>query len=349
MQGQEIVAVLSKWIRFANNNSSEDNLAAFCPFHKGGNESSPALYVYVGPPTVHTQPGAAFCHACNEGWNLPRLLYKLGATPGYVDRVKKDIAVEKAHQIEVPRVDTVDFTQTTLPEEVLAVFDYCPRALVRAGFDPDLLRENDVGFDRDRRRITFGIRDHLGNLVGVSGRTVIDEEPRYKVYKSEFYDIAGRGYELKKSKCLWGLDKFYHTRLHLRCDEPVVVCEGFKAALWVKQAGFSDVVCLLGAALSYEQTFLLSRITDHAVLFLDNDAAGRKSTWKYAQQLKSIDRLRIVEYGTFARISPDDLSLEQVEEHVNRAPRALEWSVANGNRTRQYLVAGMETTPGGDR
>lgn len=348
MQGPEVAAVLSRWIRFQNINDTSDNLAAFCPFHRNGQETSPALYVYVGPPTHDVQPGTAFCHACGEGWTLPRLLYKLGATPSYVDRIKKDIAVEQAQQVHLARIDTLDFSQITLPETVLSVFDYCPRALLDAGFSEELLKDNDVGFDRDRRRIIFGIRDHLGNLVGVSGRTVVNEEPRYKVYKSEFYPVAGSQYELKKSKCLWGLDKFYHARLHLQGDEPIIVCEGFKAALWVKQAGLTDVVCLLGAALSFEQEQLLVRVTNSVVLFLDNDTAGRKATWKYAHKLrKRLADVRIVDYKTWAPLSPDDLTLAQVQEAIVKAPDALTWSTKHGSATRQYMGT-IPAPDGGD-
>jgi 5S rRNA maturation endonuclease (ribonuclease M5) len=332
MQGEEVASILSKWLKFQNVGAGSENLAAFCPFHKGGNESSPSMYVYVGKPTGKAQPGSTFCHTCNEGWTLSRLLYKLGADRQIVEMVRTELANTNKNKDPHKELDLklgqLDFSQFVLPETLLGVYDYCPREMLRSGFTPEIIKDHDIGFDRDLRRITFPIRDHLGNLVGVSGRTVIDEEPRYKVYRSEFYSIAGRNYKCEKSKILWGLDKFYHARLHLPSAEPVILCEGFKAALWVKQAGFSDVVALFGAALSAEQHILLSRVASEAVLFLDNDSAGRRASWTISRQVTDLD-LKIVDYGTFNELSPDDLSIDAVKEKVTNAPRAADWRRRN--------------------
>lgn len=345
MQGSEVASILAKWLRFQDIHSSSDNLAVFCPFHKGGQEEAPSMYVYVGAPTRRVQPGAAFCHTCNAGWTLPALLYKLGADRALVETVRNELKESTKPRDTLRALDLqmgeLSFEQDVLPETVLAVFDYKPRALLTAGFREDIIREYDIGFDRDRRRITFAIRDHLGNLVGVSGRTVIDEEPRYKVYRSEFFPIMGSHYECEKSKVLWGLDKFYHARLHSPSHEPVVICEGFKAALWVRQAGFSDVVCLLGVALSPEQHVLLSRVATEAVLFLDNDPPGRKATWKLSRQVSDLD-LRIVHYEDAEfKLSPDDLAMTTVQERVSAAPRAAEWRKRNA----KSVMGGIPENP----
>ncbi|MBM3203488.1 toprim domain-containing protein, partial [Candidatus Woesearchaeota archaeon] len=191
----------------------------------------------------------------------------------------------------------------------------------------DILRDNDVGFDRDRRRITFGLRDHHGNLAGVSGRTVIDEEPRYKIYRAEFKSIAP-GYELDKSRILWGLDKFYHSRLHVGSEGPVVVCEGFKAALWVKQAGHEDVVAVIGSSVSHAQHVLLSRVATEVVLFFDNDTAGVKAAWKFSRILGDMD-VKVANYGTSQPISPDDLTPERVRVAIETALPASVWRKTN--------------------
>ena len=294
------------------------------------------MYVYVGRPRPDVQPGTAFCHTCNRGWTLLSLLMSLGVPPSVLASVREQIAEDAKYLVTLDKTATLNFDNPHLPEQVLAVFDYCPRALVEQGFAPQLLRENDVGFDRDRQRITFGIRDHYGNLVGVSGRSVVGEEPRYKVYKSEFAGIIP-GYELKKSKLIWGLDKIYQTRLHFGDDAPVVVCEGFKAALWTKQAGFDNAVALLGVALSFEQRTLLSRITNEVVLFLDHNSAGRRSTWKLSGLLKGVD-VRIVDYDSTNDLQPDDLTLGRVRELVDGAPSAREWRYKHGKQMGQLAA-----------
>lgn len=328
MTGEEAAGILSKWLRFSNINAHLDNLAAYCPFHKQGQESSPSLYVYVGRPTGRAQPGASYCHTCGKGWTLTALLTQLGADRHIIDVVKEELQEKKRNKedpvlIQDRLMGGLSFEQHTLPEALLATFDYCPRDLLTAGFDRDLLKEYDIGFDRDRLRIIFPFRDHWGNLVGVSGRTVVDEIPRYKIYKEEFFSVAGRSYECEKSKILWGLDKLYHARLHYDSG-PLIVCEGFKAALWVKQAGLDDVVALIGTAISPEQEVLLTRVASEIVLFLDNDGAGVKATWRHSRRLASTD-LRIVHFPKIDGRAPDDLSPTEVRKLVAEAPRASEW------------------------
>ena len=328
MASTDIVALLSRWLRFADASSRADNLAAFCPFHKGGKEQSPGLYVYVGRPRTDVQPGTAWCHTCHRAWTFPNLLLSLGANHAVVESVLEQIRADEKYAVKSKQFTGINFDNPVLPETVLAVFDYCPVMLRDQGFDLQVLRENDVGFDRDRQRVTFGIRDHLGNLVGVSGRTVIGEEPRYKIYRSEFYGVCP-GYNLEKSKVLWGLDKFYHTRLHFADDDPVVVCEGFKQALWTKMAGIDNTVALLGSAISVEQRILLSRITNEVVLFLDHNTAGRKATWQYSRLLKGVD-VRIVDYASPYDMQPDALPLDRVRTLIETAPTAREWRKTNG-------------------
>lgn len=328
MASTDIVALLSRWLRFADASSRADNLAAFCPFHKDGKEQSPGLYVYVGRPRTDVQPGTAWCHTCHRAWTFPSLLMSLGANHAVVESVLEQIRADQKYAVKARPFTGIDFDNPILPETVLAVFDYCPLEMKKRGFDLQVLKENDVGFDRDRQRITFGIRDHHGNLVGVSGRSVIGEEPRYKIYRSEFHSIYP-GYELQKSKLLWGLDKFYHTRLHFADDDPVVVCEGFKAALWTKMAGIDNTVALLGSAISMEQRVLISRITNEVVLFLDNNDAGRKATWQYSRLLKGVD-VRIVNYDSQYDLQPDDLSLDRVRTLIETAPTARDWRKLHG-------------------
>ena len=330
MHGDEVVGILSKWLRFADDGGATDNARAYCPFHKGGNEYTPSLYVYVGRETGSKQVGVSYCQTCAEGWTLSRLLLKLGADREIIEEVRKEFVEARSREKERDKLMDLDFTQTVLPETVMAVFDYCPRDLLDAGFKKDILRDNDVGFDRDRQRITFGVRDHFGNLIGVSGRTVIDEEPRYKIYRSEFYGVAGYNYKLEKSLVLWGLDKFYNTRLHAESSGPVVLCEGFKAALWVKQAGHTDVVVPFGTALSDEQHILLQRVTNAVVLFLDNDPPGVAATFKRLKQLR-FPEILVADYQTVAPISPDDLTPDRVRYAIEHAIYADEWRARYGS------------------
>lgn len=334
-----IVPVLSQYgLLFQDVTIRGDNLAAFCPFHSGGQEKTPSLYIYVGEETNTAAPGAAFCHACQRGWTYSGLLRQLGVPRSFVALIQaEELEAHKRKRKRNP-ASVVNFDMPRLPEDTLALFDYCPVSLIRDGFSTDILRENDVGFDKARRRVTYALRDHHGYFVGISGRTVIDELPRYKVYKSEFYPIYP-GYELDKGKLLWGMDKLYYARMHQRGNAPLIICEGFKAALWIKMAGFTNTVAVLGSAITEAQHVLLSRVATDVVLFFDNDRAGRSATWKFSRKLSDLEVL-VADYGTSLPISPDDLSLAQVVEAIETAVPAADWRDYNGNRASETLLAG---------
>ena len=324
---EEVVDLLSNYITFDKHDTPGDNLPAFCPFHKEGKEGRPSLYVYIGSQSISRHVGMAFCHTCNKGWTLTGLLKDLKVGPQIVDTFKK-VLEEQAPKARVDPFRTLDFSVPILPEAILGVFEYIPKALVAEGFNPELLKEYDIGFDRDRKRITFALRDHQGNLVGISGRTVRGEMPRYKIYRSEFYEIS-RNYEFKKGRILYGLDKFYPRRMYTSIDMPVILCEGFKACLWCVQSGYTDSVAMLGSFLSREQRTLLQRVTNKVVIFLDNDEAGRRATHQVIEQLYGID-VWVANYGTNDPISPDDLTKTQTQLSIETALKPYEWSSQNG-------------------
>ena len=243
---EEIIVLLSEYIEFEDKNGEGSNLAAKCPFHKGGRESKPSFYVCVKASGDSSKVGASFCHTCGQGWSLTGLLRKL-RIPGKVIDTVREIVSEDGGEAKKKEAK---FEWDVLPEISLALYeDHMPVALSKAGFKKDTLLEYEVGFDKPRGRIIFPIRNHHGELVGMSGRTVLDEHPRYKIYQKELHDIRS-GYAFKKGTVLWGLDKFYQLRMNTEQETPVVVCEGFKAAMWVWQETGLDTVATMGTHLS---------------------------------------------------------------------------------------------------
>jgi len=323
--GSDLLSVLQNYLTFPEHQASSSyNLAAYCPFHKGGKESKPSFYVYVGPPTSNKRPGAAFCHTCNEGWSFTGLLKKLSVPNKIIDSIKQHVDYS-APERKIPL--KVAFSWDILPEAILGTFSYLPKKLIDDGFAEDILKEYEIGFDRPRKRIIFPIRNHHGELVAISGRTISGRWPRYKLYKEELEEVV-KNYSFDRKNILWGLEKFYETRMYtdIKIDTPVVVCEGFKAALWVVQSGHPHTVALLGSYLSREQEMLLSRITNSVVLFLDNDEAGYKATRKIVENRLPGVEVRVAKYKKDEKDkSPDDLGVSQVREAIDSALTIINW------------------------
>jgi DNA primase len=328
----EIMALLEGRVRLGAGSSGGPNIAAYCPFHKGGAERRPSLYVYVGPTTQYKHPGMAFCHTCNEGWSLPGLMRRLGVS-GHVLEAAQQIVEETKPRVEIDRFRMgLGLDLPAIPEAILGLYSYVPKAMLALGFEAELLRRYEIGFDRKLKRIIFPIRSHTGELVGLSGRSVRGDNPKYRIYKEELHGIIP-GYSLTKGKVLWGLDKLYAERLEAHASHPLVVCEGFKAALWCIQNGYPHTVALMGSYLSESHAILLTRVANEVVLFLDNNSAGINGTRSALRRVRGV-RLTVANYNTGEPISPDDLNKDGVRHAVEEALPPIDWEMSHNEHGR---------------
>jgi DNA primase len=113
-------------------------------------------------------------------------------------------------------------------------------------------------------RIVIPIHNEGGELIAYAGRSVDDEEPRYKL-------PAG----FHKSLVLYNL----HRSLEQGGQKvsTVVLVEGFFDCIRVHEAGY-PCVAMMGSSLSDSQEALLFRHFTGVVILLDGDEAGRKGS-----------------------------------------------------------------------
>lgn len=298
-----------------------------CPFHQ---ESRPSC-------SVSTEIPAFMCHGCKESGHISRLLRELGAS---AEQVK--ISLERTG-LNKPRRRVTDALYQTysidpyrgefaLDDTILNVYRQLPLPLVQAGFSTDTLRHFEVGFDASKLRITFPLRNIYGELVGVSGRTVLEGvEPRYKIYRKELIDR--KGYRVPKNYSMESVKKalLWHGHVarpffYRQPDVPLVITEGFKACMWIYQAGYTPVVALVGSQLSKLHAELIAMTTKNAILFLDNDEPGQLATFYAAERLtrKGL-RLRIANYFNNHYQQPDDLTPIQIDDAIRESLTFAEW------------------------
>ena len=178
-----------------------------------------------------------------------------------------------------------------LGEEVLTRFGvgYSPSAwdtLVKrgqqAGFslaemaEVGLVQTNREGgvYDRFRSRIMFPIRDARGRTIGFGARATRDQQ------KPKYLNSAETPF-FKKSEVLYGIDI---ARPAMARTGRAILVEGYTDVLALHQAGFGEVVGIMGTALTEEQIATLSSTVGTVVLALDADAAGQKAMLR-AQQV----------------------------------------------------------------
>jgi DNA primase len=291
-----------------------DEFVSPCPFHKGGQEKSASF-------SVSLETGMAFCHTCHEGWGLRMLLVDMGVSAIEVDTVMARLPELKAPGKSLLREEGA-FDGTMLPEQMLLQFRRCPTELLDAGFDIETLQYFDVGYDEQRGRITYPIRNHRGGLIGVYGRYPDGEGPKYRPYTEEIQEFEPR-YRIGKKFFMWNFHRVYPLAWKEELDYLIIV-EGFKQLMRVWEAGYDGVISLLGSYLTKGQKTLIERLNCDLWLFLDDDPAGWSGTLQVAKSLRAHRRIRICKYPEGAK-QPDDMGREEIVEAVDKAESLMKW------------------------
>lgn len=294
---------------------------ARCPFH---DDRSPSFGINVDTGEWNCFSG------CGGGW-LDTLLERLGFSPSKIKSLLGDLPRPESRTTNRYKLEYLSRpkSETVLPEKVLDLFYGCPLDMVNDGWDESVLFEFDIGYDRGQERITFPIRDPAGNLIGISGRTPFRSVyPRYLLYTEEhLYDLAPDGYFPDRSRFIFNS----HRAMRARRGEIVAVCEGFKGAMRLHEAGIVGVA-LAGAMYSKNQIRVLNKIyhctgCTFAVLF-DNDGTGRKQANKICRSLSRFTMPRIAFTDDAKDVSDID-DLKVVRRTAIQAKTFLEWHLEN--------------------
>lgn len=144
--------------------------------------------------------------------------------------------------------------------------DYSHPYLVERGISASTARAFGIGFYGGpglmHGRVVIPIRNDKHDLLAYAGRAIDGQEPKYRF-----------PYGFHKSHVLFNLNRAKQLR-----NGSVIIVEGFFDAAKVYQAGYSNVVALMGSSLSDVQEQLLQQHFARAVLMLDGDDAGQRGT-----------------------------------------------------------------------
>ena len=122
-------------------------------------------------------------------------------------------------------------------------------------------------YDRFRGRLMFPVFDVLGQVVGFSARTLINEEPKY--INSPDSAI------FKKGNLLYGLNL---AKDEIRAKKQTILVEGNLDVISAHQNNFKNVVAPLGTGVTEAHTKLGKRFAQKIVFCFDNDQAGEQAT-----------------------------------------------------------------------
>jgi len=140
-------------------------------------------------------------------------------------------------------------------------------------------------FDRFRARIMFPIRDAQGQPTGFTGRVLPGSEPQTDREPRPKYMNTQATLLFDKSRTIYLIDK---AKSAIRKQGRVVLVEGNTDALMAHQAGFENVVCSMGTALTPGQVELLTRYAPRIALAYDVDSAGQGAATFGATELTAL-------------------------------------------------------------
>lgn len=145
---------------------------------------------------------------------------------------------------------------------------YDPDDVIRAGLS--IKTEHGMKLDRFRGRIMFPIHNHLGKIVGFTGRILpsLDKGDMGKYVNSPETAI------FNKSKLLYG---FWASKNFIRETGAAFLVEGQMDFLMSWQAGVKNVIASSGTALTQDHLRAIRRLTDNLVVSFDNDSAGMEA------------------------------------------------------------------------
>lgn len=224
------------------------------------------------------------CQGCGQTWTFKRLIDYLSPDADSVEGLlaaakeaetralsSRWMIEQDAPPLSVSRTRVTTEHARNLDIQISVWAGTYPGYLESRQFPRSFCRENLVGFDTERRRVTFPVYDDA-TLVGVVGRAVLDEDqPKYW-----FYEKLKRGFHLYSP---------LHVVRPLHKQRRLYVVEGPTDALRLAQKGYPFVVATFGARMTRHQANMISRFATkndlRVVLMYDNwmtEVAGDRAT-----------------------------------------------------------------------
>lgn len=306
-----------------------------CPMapwkHRNGTDRSSSFGVKV----CDDGKSAYVCMACHDHGTIPQLARTLGRLRG---ADYSEVAMMAEHA-DLDTMSNIPDFETPLSEAVALqpideslfgdLFEKPYRDpvakgyLIRRGISEDTCAKLSLGYDPDKKRIVFPVRDGKGLLYGWSGRTILPH------HEPKVLDYMG----LPKRSLILGQERWKPNR-------KTIIVEGLFAYAHFVEEGVDDtynVGALLGSTVTPEKAAILKDFDAPVVWILDNDVAGDAGIFgrptideKTGEELRDLDGSAVFQlHGHVPQFvpeypqginDPDDLSTEDIVKMVEDAP-----------------------------
>ena len=152
---------------------------------------------------------------------------------------------------------------------------YDPKLIERTG----LILKKEKGYtDMYTNRIMFPLFDLNGKIVGYSGR-IYNSESKSKYFNTRETEI------FKKGELLYN---YHKAKDSVRKEGTLIVVEGFMDVIRMYTIGVTNVVAMMGTAVTKNQALLMKRLSSEIILCFDGDDAGNDATNSCINELNKI-------------------------------------------------------------
>ncbi|MAZ40726.1 DNA primase [bacterium] len=295
-----IVDVVSSYLKLEK---AGGNFKAPCPFH---NEKTPSFFVSPGRDSYHcfgcNRGGDIFSFIEEiEGVEFREALKILADRAGVeIEKVDPKTQGEKERLFKLLEEATEFYKENLelnkevvsylkkrgLTEQTIKDFKigYVPdewRSLLthleKKGYGRDLIEKagmiipgdkHNSHYDRFRNRVMFPLSDHMGRVVGFSGRIYGNDEKGGKYINTPqtlLYD---------KSRILY---PYHLAKEAIRKKNECIFVEGQMDVIMSHQAGITNTVAVSGTALTADHLNIIKRLAGTIVFAFDSDGAGKRA------------------------------------------------------------------------
>jgi DNA primase len=235
------------------------------------------------------------------------------------------------------RATIEEFTIGFAPEGQSTVVD----VLKKRGFSQQELQDagltNRFGGDLFRGRMMVALSDAAGEVVGFTGRIIVDD-PKAPKYLNTPQTLL-----FDKSRHIFGLAQ---AKEAIRKENVAVVVEGNLDVVSSHQAGVKHVVATAGTAMTEQHLKTLSRLAERIKLSFDGDRAGLAATERAIDIAQRVGvEVEVVTLPGDAK-DPDELIQQGAElwrSAIDNSQPAVEWVID------QYKAREDVTTAEGKR
>ncbi len=169
-------------------------------------------------------------------------------------------------------------------------------------------------------RLVIPISDEFNRIIGFSGRTLSNQEPKY---------LNSRESNLFKKK-----EVLYNLNIAKRyiIEQTIIFVEGFFDVFALEKIGVNNVVSLMGTAFTKEHINLLKKYKINKVyLLLDQDKAGIDSTLKIGELLiqEQFNFIKVVTFNNFKDIDEYLIENNNINILLKNAENFFEFKLTN--------------------